>query len=201
MLHARLRIARSVHIRHEGDFFNSQRIDNDVYMNIAAAVVSVGVRTDDGLMTGKVFLAEFFSKALRQIYVQSVVGNILGIKRNDIVMTFDIFPFLIFAVAEIGSQTRNRKIFVAAVQRRNAVVLSWDKPAVFIQGRLHGELVMLESEVGFGGRVVGILRAYMLERCQQHHLPFSSLQISEWRDQRRHPAIPLPWQDKDFAIR
>ena len=129
--------------------------------------------TDDCLMTGKVFFTEFLAKALCQIYVQSVVGNILGIEADDIVMTFDIFPFLIFTIAEIGSQTGNRKIFVSAVQSGNAVILSWNEPAVFVQGGLHGELIMLKSEVGFGGRVVGILRAYMLERCQQHHLPFS----------------------------
>ena len=170
-------------------------------MNIAAAVVTVGMGTDNSLMTGKVFLAEFLTKALRQIYGQSVVGNILGIEADDIVMTFDIFPFLIFTIAEIGSQTGNRKIFVSAVQSGNAVILSWDEPAVFVQGGLHGKLVVLKSEVGFGGIVVSIFRAYMLERCQQHHLPFSSLQISEWRDQRRHPVIPLPSQDKDYAIR
>ena len=170
-------------------------------MNIAAAVVSVGVSTDDGLMTGKVFLAEFFAKALCQIYVQSVVGYILGIEADNIVMTFNIFPFLIFALEEVGTETGNRKIFVTAVQCRNAVILSWDESAVFVQGGLHGELVMLKSEVGFGSRVIGIFRAYMLERCQQHHLPFSSLQISEWQVQQRHPATPLPWLDKDCAIR
>lgn len=117
-------------------------------------------------MTGKVFLAEFLTKALRQIYVQSVVGSILGIETDNIVMAFDILPFLIFAVAEIGSQTGNRKIFITAVQRRNAIVLSWNEPAFFIQGGLHGKLIMLKGEVGFSGRVVGIFRTYMLERCQ-----------------------------------
>ena len=78
-------------------------------MNIAATVVSVGVCTDDGLMTGKVFFAKFLAKALCQIYVQSVVGYILGIEADDIVVAFNILPFLIFAVAEIGSQTRNAK--------------------------------------------------------------------------------------------
>ena len=130
VLHARLGIAWSVHIRHERDFFNSQRIDYDVYMNIAATVVSVGMCTDDCLMTGKVFLAEFLTKALCQIYVQSVVWHIFGIETEDIVMAFDIFLFLIFAVTEIGSQTGNRKIFVSAVQSGNAVILSWgDEPA------------------------------------------------------------------------
>ena len=83
VLHARLGVAWSVHIRHERNFHNSQRIDNDVYMNIAAAVVSTGMGADDCLMTGKVFLAEFLSEALCQIYSQSMVGNILGVKRND----------------------------------------------------------------------------------------------------------------------
>ena len=124
VLHTRLRIARSVHIRHERDFHNSQRIDNDVYMNIAAAAMSVGMSTDDCLMTGKVFLVEFLSKDLSRVHIQSVVWNILGIEADDIVMAFDIFPFLIFAVTKIVSRTGNRKIFITAVQRRNAIILS-----------------------------------------------------------------------------
>ena len=142
-------------------------------MNIAASVVSVRMGADNCLMSGKVFFAEFFTKALRHIYVQSMIGNILGIEADDIVMAFNIFSFLIFAITEIGSQTGNRKIFVTAVQGGNAVILSWDKPATFVQDGLHGKLVMLKSEVGFGGRVIGIFRAYMLERCQSHHLPFA----------------------------
>lgn len=126
VLHTRLRIARSVHIRHKWNFLNSQRIDHNVYMNIAAAVVTVGMGTDDCLMSGKVFLAKFLTKALSQIYSQSMVGNIFRVKRNNIVMTFDIFPFLIFPVTEVSSQTGNRKIFVSAVQSGNAVILSWD---------------------------------------------------------------------------
>ena len=100
-------------------------------MNIAAAVVSVGMCADDCLMTGKMISAKFLAQLLCSVNGQSVVGNILGIEANDIVVTFDIFPFLIFAVAEIGTEARNRKIFITAVQRGNAVILSWDKPAVF----------------------------------------------------------------------
>ena len=48
-------------LRHERDFHNSQRIDNDVYMNIAATVVSVGVCTDDSLMSGKMIFTKFFA--------------------------------------------------------------------------------------------------------------------------------------------
>lgn len=150
VLHTRLRIARSVHIRHKWNFLNSQRIDHNVYMNIAAAVVTVGMGTDDCLMSGKVFLAKFLTKALSQIYSQSMVGNIFRVKRNNIVMTFDIFPFLIFPVTEVSSQTGNRKIFVSAVQSGNTVILSWDEPAVFVQGGLHGKLIMLKGEISGG---------------------------------------------------
>ena len=47
-----------------------------------------------------------------------------------------IFPFLVFAIAEIGAHTGYGKIFIAAVQRGKAVVLTGDKPPVFIKGRL-----------------------------------------------------------------
>ena len=49
-------------------------------MNIAAAVVTVGMGTDNSLMTGKVFLAEFLTKALRQIYGNPWSGTSLGSK-------------------------------------------------------------------------------------------------------------------------
>ena len=92
-------------------------------------------------------------------------------------VAFHIFPFLIFAVAEIRPHTGNRKILIAAAYRRNAAILSWDEPAIFVQSGLHGKLVMLKSQIFFGGGVVGIFRADMLECCQARHLPFQELQI------------------------
>ena len=46
------------------------------------------------------------------------------VKADDIVVGFHIFPFLVLAIAEIGAQTGNSKIFFAAVQRGKAVALT-----------------------------------------------------------------------------
>lgn len=67
VLHAWLCIAGSVHIWQEWDLCDSQRIDNDVNMNVTAVIVSVRVGADDSLMTGKVLCAKFFSKLLRLV--------------------------------------------------------------------------------------------------------------------------------------
>ena len=61
VLHVRLSMARSVHIWHERNFHNSQRVDNDVYMNIATAVMSVGMSANDSLMSGKMPFAVFLA--------------------------------------------------------------------------------------------------------------------------------------------
>ena len=51
------------------------------------------------------------------------------------------------------------KILAAAVQRGQAIILTGDKPAVFIKDGLHSKFVMLKEQVLFGGSVVGVLRA------------------------------------------
>ena len=170
VLHSWLGVAWSVHIWHERNFCNSQRIDNDVYMNVSAVAVSVGVGADKSLMTGEVLGAEFLSQLLRHVHGQAVVRHILRIEADDIVVTFHILTLLIFSIAEICPHTGNRKIFIAAVQCGNAIIFSWNEPAVFIQRGFHGELVMFESQVGFGGGVISVLRADMFECCQERHL-------------------------------
>ena len=74
-------------------------------------------------------------------------------------VAFHILPPLIFLIAEIGAHTRNGKILAAAVQRGQAIILTGDKPAVFIKDGLHSKFVMLKEQVLFGGSVVGVLRA------------------------------------------
>ncbi len=103
-----------------------------VSANIAAAVVSVGMGADNSLMTGEMVFAELLAKRLCHIYGQAMGGYILRVKADDIVMFFYIFPFLIFAIAEICPQTGNCKIFFTTVQRCYSIVISRYEPAVFI---------------------------------------------------------------------
>ena len=68
-------------------------------------------------------------------------------------------PLLVFSIAEIGPHTGYGEVLLAAIQRRNAVVLTGDKPPVLVQDGLAGELVMLKGEVLLRHAVVGIFRA------------------------------------------
>ncbi len=147
----------------------------------------VRVGADNGLVSGEMLVAKFLAQRLRPYQRSEPLSvPVPWVKADDIVVGFHIFPFLVLAIAEIGAQTGNSKIFFAAVQRGKAVALTGNKPPVFIKGGFHGKLVMLKSEVGFRCSVVGIFRADMFECCQQLHplsarLQTSRLQGRKWR--------------------
>ena len=146
----------------------------------------VRVGADNGLVSGELLSAKFLAQRLRLINGQSIVCSVPWVKADDVVVGLHIFPFLVLAIAEIGAQTGNSKIFFAAVQSGKAVVLTGDKPPGFVQCGLHGKLVMLKSEVLLGCSVVGIFRADMFECCQPLHLLSARLHTSrrqgrKWR--------------------
>ena len=98
-----------------------------------------------GLVSGEMRLAKFLAQLLRPVYGQAVVGSVTGVKADNIVMALYVLPFLVLAVFEIGAHTRYGEILAAAIQRGNAVIVTGDKPPVFIQCGLHGKLVMLKG--------------------------------------------------------
>ena len=149
----------SVHVGQKRDFINPQGVDDDMHMDIAAVVMPVRVGAYKGLVAGEMLCAKFLAQFLRPVYGQAVVRPVPWVKADDIVVAFHILPPLIFLIAEIGAHTRNGKILAAAVQRGQAIILTGDKPAVFIKDGLHSKFVMLKEQVLFGGSVVGVLRA------------------------------------------
>ena len=153
-------ICRSVHVGQQGYFLNTQRIDNDMNMDIAAVVVSVRVDADNGLVS----------------------GEMLGTKL--------LAHCLVFPIAEIGAHTGNGKILAPAIQRSYAVILPRYQPPVFIKGGLHGKLVMFKCEIGFRCAIVRIFRADMFECCQQHHPLSARLQTLGRQGRKPPPAPP-----------
>ena len=182
-------ICRSVHVGQQGYFLNTQRIDNDMNMDIAAVVVSVRVDADNGLVSGEMLGTKFLAQCLRPVYGQAVVRCVPWVKGNDIVVAFHIFPFLVFPIAEIGAHTGNGKILAPAIQRSYAVILPRYQPPVFIKGGLHGKLVMLKCEIGFRCAIVRIFRADMFECCQQRH-PLSARLQTLGQQGRKPPPVP-----------
>ena len=83
--------------------------------------------------------------------------------KEDIVVALDILPLLVFAKAEIGSDTRNGEVLLTAVETGEAVVLPRHQPSLIVPDGLVGELVVGVEQVGFGGAVVGVFRGDMLD--------------------------------------
>ena len=189
----------SVHIGQQRHIFNPQTVDDDMHMDVTGLVMPVRVGADDSLMTGKLLPAKHLAKLLRLVHGQPVVRAVPWVKADDVMVALNVLALLILAIAEVGAHTGNGKIFFAAVQRGNAVILSRYKPPLLVQRGLHGKLVVRKGQVFFCVAVIGVFRADMFERCQRLHLPFPEPQTSRRRDWKP-PPVPLPQAgDRDCA--
>ena len=116
-----------------------------MHMDVAAVVMPVWVGAYKGLVSGEMRLAKFLAQRLRPVYGQAVVGCVTGVKGNNIVVALYVLPLLVFPIVEIGAHTRYGEILPAAIKGRYAVIVTGDKPPVFVQYGLHGKLVMLKG--------------------------------------------------------
>ena len=116
-----------------------------MHMNIAAVVMPVRVSTNKGLVSGKMLFTKLLAQRLRPVYGQAVVWYVTGVKADDIVVALYVLPFLVLAIMEIRAHTGDCKIFITAIQRGNAVIVTGDKPPVSVQCGLHGKFVMLKG--------------------------------------------------------
>ena len=70
---------------------------------------------------------------MRPVYGQAVVGCVTGVKTDNIVVALYVLLLLVLAVFQIGTHTRYGKIFITAIQRGNAVIVTDNKPPIFIK--------------------------------------------------------------------
>ena len=116
-----------------------------MHMDIAAVVMPVRVGAYKGLVSGEMFFTKLLSQRLRPVYGQAVIWCVTGVKADDIVVALYVLPFLVLAVFQIGAHTGDCKIFITTIQRGNAVIVTGEKPPIFIKSGLHGKFVMLKS--------------------------------------------------------
>ena len=90
-------IARSVHIRHERNFFNSQRIENDVYMNI------VGRLMDKGIDYSKIIDDTFYTKTYNQ---NRIMG--LALVKSKLYLVGQVYA-VAEGLAHLGLAIRSRQ--------------------------------------------------------------------------------------------
>ena len=145
VLHAGKRVAGFVHVRHHGNAFNAQTVDDNVHMDVTAFVVTVRVCADQSLMAWEMLFAKIESKLLCPIHRQSVFFRIPRIKTDDVVMGLHIAAGEVFVIGKIGFHAGNGKIFVTAENGIDAVILSGNEMTVSIQDRLVAALLLLSS--------------------------------------------------------
>ena len=135
----------------------SQTVDYDMDMNIAAAIVTVHVRTDQCLMPRKICFCVFQSKLLCSFTRQAIFCAVSWIKADDVMVAFDfilIFVLLIFAVQLLAGCIEGIRFTVQAVQIK---LIPHDTISFLVKDRSFPKFVMLENQIFQRRAIVGTL--------------------------------------------
>ena len=90
-----------IHIRLPFHCSHPHTVYDDVGMNISRFIVSIGMSNHQSLISGKHLLRKFQTDCLCSLSGKSVFCNISWIVADNVVVTFDIFTFLIFVKMSI----------------------------------------------------------------------------------------------------
>ena len=140
----------------------SQAVDYDMYMNVAAAIVTVHVRTDQCLMPRKICFCVFQPKLLCPFPRQTIFCAVPWIKADDVMVAFDfifVFVLLIFAVQLLAGRIERIRFTVQAVQIK---LISHDTISVLVKDRSFPKLIMLENQILQCSTIAGTLTCDVL---------------------------------------
>ena len=152
----------SLHERLLGHIQFSQAVDYDMYMNVAAAIVTVHVRTDQCLMPRKICFCVFQPKLLCPFPRQTIFCAVPWIKADDVMVRFNfilVFVLLIFAVQLLAGRIKGIGFTVQTVQ---IILISHDTISVLVKDRSFPKLVMLENQILQCSTIVGTLTCDVL---------------------------------------
>ena len=125
----------------------SHTVDNDVSMDISGFIVAIGVSNYQCLISGKHLLCKFQTDCLCFLSGKSVFCNIGWIVADNVVVTFDIFTFLIFVKMSICQFTFLVKRHRITVQPIHIKFFSKDASSRFIQNLFSSFLIMFKQKV------------------------------------------------------
>ena len=138
-------------------FIFPQTVYNDMDMDVAAFVMAIRMGTDKRLVSGKIFSCVFKSQLLRLFPGQSVFCHIFGIEADNVMMGFDLVPFLVFLIPSVQFHAPIIKMEGVTVQTVHVIFLTGYHPAVFVQDRRVGVFIMLEYKITLCGSIILIL--------------------------------------------
>ena len=134
----------------------------DMYMNIAAAIMTVHVRTDQSLMSRKVGFCIFQSKLLCPFPRQTIFCAVPWIKADDVMVAFDfilVFVFLVLAVQLLADRIKRIGFTVQTIQIK---LIPHDAISVLVKDRSFPKLIILENQILQRSTIVGTLTCDVL---------------------------------------
>ena len=107
-----------IHIRLPFHCSLPHTVDDDVSMDISGFIVAIGVSNYQCLISGKHLLCKFQTDCLCSLTGKSIFCNIGWIVADNVVVTFDIFTFLIFvkmSICQFAFLVKRHRITVQSI--------------------------------------------------------------------------------------
>ena len=151
----------------------SHTVDNDVGMDISGFIVAIGVSNHQRLISGKHLLCKFQTDCLCSLSGKSILCNIGRIVADNVVMTFDVFTFLILmkmSICQFAFFVKRHRITVQSIHIK---LFSQDASSGFIYYLFPGFFIMFKQKVIDSSRVISISAFNVFYDCHSYHLPVS----------------------------
>ena len=162
-----------IHIRLPFYCSLSHTVYDDVGMDISGFIMTIGVSNYQGLISGKHLLCKFQTDCLCSLTGKSIFCNIGWIVADNVVVTFDIFTFLILVKMSICQFTFLVKRHRITVQPIHIKLFSQDASTGFIYNLFPGFFIMFKQKVIDSSRVICISAFNVFYDCHSYHLPVS----------------------------
>ena len=155
-----------------------QAVDDDMHMDVAAAIVPVRVGADKGLMSGEIFPAIFQPKPLCLLPGQPALITVFRVEADDVVVGFDLVISSVFVEAGVQFPAFHIKRKRVAFHPVKVIFFPKLQVPVFIRDWFSGIFIMLKNEVTLSLPVVRILTRYVFEYRHENPPPSLPLHIS-----------------------
>ena len=162
-----------IHIRLPFYSSLSHTVYDDVGMDISGLIVAIGMSNHQCLISGKHLLCKFQTDCLCSLSGKSIFCNIGRIVADNVVVTFDIFTFLIFVKMSICQFALLVKRHRITVQSIHVKLFSQDASSGFIYDLFSSFFIMFKQKIIDSSRVICISVFNVFYDCHSYHLPVS----------------------------
>ena len=127
-----------------GNIKFAQAVDYDVGVNVACAVFTIGVGTDQSLMPRKIGRCIFHADGLRPLTSQVVVSVVFRIVANNVVVAFDFIVSVVLVILLIQQFAFKVECFRVTVQSLKIKFLPEHHIPVLICTQFSGHWIKIE---------------------------------------------------------